>query len=178
MGLLASILAVFSSPPQQAAAKIVVANPVPPADDVSQAVLDEIERNEGCVLHAYRDCVGVLTIGYGHTGDDVYPGRVITQDEAQALLQQDLQKFEDGVDGLLGDVEASDNEFGAMVSLAYNIGLGNFGHSSVLRLHKARRFDEAADAFLLWNKAGGRVSAGLSRRRAEERRIYLTPDDE
>lgn len=145
------------------------------SDPVNQATIDLIKRNEGCELTAYRDSVGVLTIGYGHTGDDVTEGLRITQQQAEALLRQDLEKFQDGVDDLVtGD--ASDNQFGAMVSLAFNIGLGNFRTSSVLRNHNAGDHQATADAFLLWNKAGGHVLPGLDRRRHEERALYLTAD--
>jgi len=91
------------------------------------------------------------------------------------LLRQDLKTFQDGVDDFL-EGDTSDNQFGAMVSLAFNIGLGNFRKSSVLRDHNASNPKAASDAFLMWDKAGGRVLAGLERRRQEERALYLTPD--
>ncbi len=137
------------------------------------AGLDLITRNEGCVLHAYQDSVGVWTIGYGHTGADVQPGLVINQAGAEQLLRRDLDKFERGVEGELDGAACTDNQFAAMVSLAYNVGLGNFAKSSVLRLHRAGDYNGAAAAFSMWNKAGGRVLAGLTRRRAEEARLYL-----
>ena|SRR6266851_5728607 len=140
----------------------------------NEAALELIKRNEGCSLRAYFDPVGVLTIGYGHTGKYVTPGQVITQEEAEDLLRLDLRHFEYGVDDALGD--ATDNQFGAMVSLAYNIGLGAFRRSTVLRDHNAGKFAEAAEAFLMWNKADGKVLPGLVRRRYEERALYLTPD--
>jgi lysozyme len=147
------------------------------SDPVNETTIDLIKRNEGCELTAYRDSVGVLTIGYGHTGPDVTEGLRITQQQAEALLRQDLEKFQDGIDDVVtGD--ASDNQFGAMVSLAFNIGLGHFKTSSVLRDHNAGDHQAAADAFLLWNKAGGQVLPGLDRRRHEERRLYLSPDPE
>ena len=70
---------------------------------------------------------------------------------------------------------ATENQFSAMVSLAYNIGPGNFINSSVLVNHMLDKFEEAADCFLLWDKAGGRVLDGLVRRRNAERDLYLTP---
>lgn len=147
------------------------------SDQVNQATIDLIKRNEGCVLRTYRDSVGVPTIGYGHTGPDVTLGLEISQERAEELLRQDLAHFEDGVDDILADnVDTSDNQFGAMVSLAYNVGLGNFRKSSVLRDHNAGNHAAAADAFLLWDKAGGEVLTGLVRRRHEERQLYLTPD--
>lgn len=147
------------------------------ADPVNAETVHLIMSCEGCVLHTYEDSTGVPTIGYGHTGPDVAEGMEINQAGAQALLERDLAKFEDGVDNLLtGDT--GENEFGAMVSLAYNVGLGNFEGSSVLRLHNEGNKTGAANAFLLWNKAGGEVLAGLTRRRQQERALYLKPDTE
>lgn len=146
------------------------------ADPINPEAVALIMRNEGCVLHTYTDSVGVLTCCYGHTGPDVEPGMTYTQAQAQALLEQDLAKFEDGVDSLLTTDDTSDNEYGAMVSLAYNVGLGNFGHSSVLRWHNAGNKTAAADSFRMWNRAGGQVLDGLTRRRAEESALYLKPD--
>jgi lysozyme len=136
-----------------------------------------IERDEGCVLHAYPDPAtggDPWTIGYGHTGPDVHPGLVITQTDAQALLEKDLDKFADGVSDLLIDgARTNDNQYSACVSLAFNVGLGNFEKSSVLRFHNAGQYQQAADAFLLWDKAAGRVMPGLVRRRHQEREMYL-----
>lgn len=146
-------------------------------DRVNAATIALIKRNEGCRLEAYQDSVGVWTIGYGHTGPEVVRGLMWTQAQADNCLLLDLDKFQNGVDDLLaGHADTSDNEFGAMVSLAYNIGLGNFAHSSVLRFHNSGDKPAAADAFLMWNKAGGEVLEGLDRRRREERTLYLTAD--
>jgi lysozyme len=145
------------------------------SDPVNQVTIDLVKRNEGCKLAAYQDSVRVWTIGYGHTGDDVAEGLQITQDQAEQLLRRDLEKFQDGVDDAVSG-DTSDNQFGAMVSLAFNIGLGHFKTSTVLREHNAGNHQTAADAFLLWNKAGGRVLPGLDRRRREERDLYLQPD--
>ena len=148
------------------------------SDPVNQATIDLIKRNEGCVLDAYPDPAtggDPWTIGVGHTGPDVAEGLSITQERAEELLRQDLGRFEDGVDDLLAESAAtSDNQYGAMVSLAFNIGLGNFRTSSVLREHNAGNNQAAADAFRMWNKAAGKVMAGLTRRREEERTLYLT----
>lgn len=149
------------------------------ADPVNAETVHLIMSNEGCRLHAYKDPAGVWTIGYGHTGPDVQPGTSIEGEGAENLLEQDLAKFEDGVDDALSDdADTSDNEFGAMVSLAYNIGLGNFRSSSVLRFHNAGQKQDAAAAFLMWNRAAGRVLDGLTRRRQQERALYLKPDSE
>lgn len=139
------------------------------------AGLEIIKRNEGLRLDAYPDPAtggDPWTIGYGHTGQ-VHEGMTISQAQADAYLAEDLDKFESGVNDLIE--QATDNQFSAMVSLAYNVGLGNFEKSSVLKYHNAGDYAAAADAFLLWNKAAGRVFAGLDRRRHEERALYLTP---
>lgn len=139
---------------------------------INQAGLNLIKEFEGCKLTAYKCPAGVWTIGYGSTGEHVKPGKTITAAEAEVLLKNDLKRFESGVEKALGDTFAGDNEFAAMVSLAFNVGLGNFNKSSVLRNHKARNKKSAASSFLLWNKAGGKVLAGLTRRRQAEKRLY------
>src|SRR3954453_14632449 len=98
------------------------------SDPANQTTIELIKRNEGCELTAYQDSVGVWTIGYGHTGPDVSASLRITQERAEELLRQDLEKFQDGVDDAI-TADTGDNQFGAMVSLAFNIGLGNFRKS-------------------------------------------------
>ena len=129
---------------------------------------------EGFRSRAYLCPAGVWTIGYGFT-KGVKPGDVITREHADARLGAELEHFAAGVRRLL-TLPATPNQFGAMVSLAFNIGLAGFGRSSVLRLHNAGDFAGAARAFALWNKAGGQVLAGLVRRRAAEAALYLTPE--
>lgn len=133
-----------------------------------------IKKFEGVRLKAYKCPAGVWTIGFGHTGPDVYAGLEINERVAEQLLIGDLLKFEHGVEELLDGVPASFNQFSAMVSLAYNIGLGAFAKSSVLRHHRQGNLPIAAEAFLLWNKAGGAVLPGLTRRRMAERGLYLS----
>ena len=98
-----------------------------------------------------------------------------TEGQAHARLVADVARFEQAVEKAL-TVPANENQFAAMVSLAFNIGTGAFARSSVLRRHNARDFSGAADAFLLWNKGGGRVLPGLVRRRKAERDLYLTAE--
>lgn len=140
---------------------------------INNAGLSLIKNFEGCRLQAYQDAVGVWTIGFGHTGG-VYAGQTITQDQADALLEQDLHYFEVGVNSRVAR-NATPNQFAAMVSLAYNIGIYAFGGSSVLRNFNAGEINAAADSFLLWNKADGDVLEGLVRRRTAERALFLTP---
>lgn len=136
-----------------------------------------VERNEGLRLTAYPDPAtggDPWTVGYGDTGSDVVPGLVITKEDADRRLSNRLSReFEPAVNHAT-TVPTTQAQFDAMVSLAYNIGTGGFGNSSVLRHHLAGDHQAAADAFLLWNRAAGRVLPALTRRRAEERALYLS----
>jgi lysozyme len=144
------------------------------------AGLDLIKRNEGCELTAYVCPAGKLTIGYGDTGPHVVRGMTITRKHAEELLANRLEReFESGVLKLLGDTPTTENQFSALVSLAYNIGVGALGRpSTVLRMHREGNHAAAAKAFGMWNQGGGKVLAGLVRRRQEEADLYLTPDEE
>ena len=130
-----------------------------------------VKSFEGFRAKAYQDMVGVWTIGYGETRN-VMHGDVTTEPEASAHLEVRLAEFEQGVDTLCSHAP-TENQSSAMTALAYNIGLGAFGRSTVLRKHNAGDFQGAADAFLMWCKAGGDTVPGLQRRRAAERALYL-----
>lgn len=142
---------------------------------INPAGRDLIKRFEGCKLEAYRCPAGVLTIGYGSTGPHVHQGMIITQEQADELLTQDLKRFETGVEALVGDSATSSNQFSALVSLGFNIGLGKLATSTALKKHRLGNRQGAADAILLWNKAAGRVLNGLQARREAERKLYLEP---
>ena len=137
----------------------------------SQEGIDLIKRFEGLRLTAYKCPAGIWTVGYGQTGPNIKQGTTITLEQAEQLLVTSLIQYENAVDKYAG--KAHQNQFDAMVSLCYNIGIGNFSKSSVARLHKAGQYTGAAAAFLLWNKAGGVVLAGLVNRRKAERNLYL-----
>ncbi|WP_093555885.1 lysozyme [Pseudoduganella namucuonensis] len=141
------------------------------------AALALIRRFEGCRLRAYQDVAGVWTIGWGETLD-VRPGMVWTRGEADARLLARVAEF---MLAVLRRCPALHLEppprLAACTSLAYNIGVGAFGASSVCRRLMNGDGAGAADGFLLWNKAGGRVVAGLARRREAERALYLSCDD-
>lgn len=138
-----------------------------------------IQQFEGLRLRAYQDAVGVWTIGWGSTryrnGDKVRPGDTITEPEAEALLRATLETYEQGV---LAAVTAplSQAQFDACVSLAYNVGVSAFANSTLVKHLNAGRVAEAADEFRRWNRAGGRVLAGLTRRREVERALFLNGD--
>lgn len=136
-----------------------------------------IHHFEQCRLKAYKDAVGVPTIGWGMTyypdGRKVALGDEITQSQADDMADTIMARdFAGPVSKSLGDAETTPAQFGAMVALAYNIGAANFRKSSVLRRHLAGDHAGAAAAFAMWNKAGGRVLAGLTRRRAAEAALY------
>ena len=131
-----------------------------------------IKEFEGCKLQAYKCPADVWTIGYGHT-DGVKEGDVITQEKADALLAADIDLFSSGVKRLVS-ANLDYNQLGALVSFAFNVGLGNFRHSSLLRLVNQGDFLDAANEFLKWNKANGKVLPGLTRRREAERALFLS----
>jgi lysozyme len=140
---------------------------------INDAGLALIKRAEGLKLDSYRCPAGIATVGYGHTGPDVRIPMTITPGEAERLLHEDLARFENGVTNCLAGQPTSSDQFSAMVSLSYNIGLGNFATSTVLKRHKLGQYAGAANAFLLWNRAGSRVLPGLVTRRQDERSLYL-----
>lgn len=146
---------------------------------ISRTGIDLIKKWEGCRLTAYKDSVGVLTIGYGHTSaagaPSVKSGMTITQIEADGILTADLVKYEAAVSKALTR-SPTQSQFDAMVSLCYNIGTGGFAGSSVAKKFNAGDLKGAADAFLLWNKGGTpkRVIDGLTNRRAAERQLFLS----
>lgn len=146
------------------------------ARKISQNGLDLVKSFEGLRLEAYRDAVGIPTIGYGSTGAHVRLGKHITKDEAEALLLKDMRRFEDGVNAIVGPCKQG--QFDALCSFSFNLGLGNLLGSTLLKRHKKGDFQGAADSFLQWNKArvNGNlvVLPGLTRRRAAERKLYLS----
>ena len=128
------------------------------------------EKEEGCKLTAYKDSGGVLTIGYGHTGG-VTPGMVITQEQANEYLQEDVQSSVDAVNRLV-HIPLSQNEFDALVDFVYNVGAGAFASSTMLRLINRNNLTEAANEFEKWDFCGGRVVTGLLNRRIEEEKEF------
>lgn len=146
----------------------------------SEAGLAIIKKWEGLKLAAYPDpATGgePYTIGYGHTylagPPKVSPGMRISAAEASSILKDDLKKFEKSVESLLTR-KPNQAQFDAMVSLTYNIGAGNFKKSTVLRKFNAGDIAGAAEAFMLFVKANGKVMKGLVNRRNDERELFLS----
>lgn len=131
---------------------------------------------EGCRLQAYADPGSddghPWTIGWGSTGPGIAKGVVWTQQQADDRFAADLAKFAAKVRDVLGGAKTTGPQFDAMVSLAYNIGVGAFSKSTVLRKHRAGDYPGAQAAFAMWNKNDGAVMAGLTRRRAAEAARY------
>jgi len=136
----------------------------------SQKGLDLIKSFEGLRLSAYKCPADVWTIGHGTTAG-VKPGQTITKERAEELLREDVERFEAQVLRLV-KVPLSQGQFDALVSFTYNLGAGNLSNSTLLRLLNAGDYAGAADQFDRWNKAGGKVLAGLVRRRAAERALF------
>lgn len=131
---------------------------------ISQTGIDLIKKFEGCVLHAYKDPIGVWTIGYGHTVG-VKSGQKVTQKQAESLLKQDLKIYENHV--TKSGVKVNQNQFDALVSFTYNCGAG-----SLKTLLNGRTLNEVSKALLLYNKAGGRKLQGLVNRRKAEKELF------
>lgn len=136
-----------------------------------------IPEFEGLRLTAYRCSAGVLTIGVGHTSaagaPKVVAGMTITRAEADAILSRDLTKFEAAVSKAVR-VPVNQNQFDALVSLAFNIGERAFGRSTLMKRLNASDFQGAAEQFGRWNKVNGKTVAGLTRRRAAEAKLFRT----
>jgi lysozyme len=134
---------------------------------------DFIKSFEQCRLKSYMPTADdVPTIGWGSTGPDIHLGMTWTQQQADSRFGFDLARFGNAVAATIGAAPTKQAEFDALVSLAYNIGMGNFAKSTVLRKHKSGDHDAASAAFAMWNKQKGKVLNGLTRRRAAEARMY------
>lgn len=158
------------------------APPAAGAREINQDGLDLVKHFEGLYLEAYKDPVGIWTIGYGHTGlthkdGTVKAGRKVTPEEATELLADDLAKFGARVSKYV-TVELNDDEFAALVSWDFNTGGltkiedGKRIDSTLLKKLNAGDRAGAADELLRWDKAGGKTLAGLTRRRKAERALF------
>lgn len=139
--------------------------------NISQEGIELIKRYEGLRLTCYKCAGGIKTIGYGHTGNDVYFGMTITEEEAEALLRDDLRRFERHVESYNDCYGWTQNEFDALVSFAFNI-----GNIRDLTYNGIRSKKMIAEKMLNYNKAGGKKLAGLVKRRQEEHDLFLRND--
>lgn len=137
---------------------------------ISEEGVALIRYFEGCRLDAYLCPAGVWTIGYGHTRD-VSEGDVIDQEQAEALLIEDLEEFEGYVTALC-QRSLEQCQFDALVSWVFNLGPGNLKSSTLLRRLNAGDLGAVPDEIRRWNKAGGRVLSGLVKRREAEALMF------
>lgn len=142
---------------------------------ISENGIEFIRQLEGEKLTAYPDIVGIWTIGVGHTGfvdgKPVARGMAITKEKSKELLTADLKHFESAVNDAV-KVTLTQNQFDALVSLAFNIGEGAFARSKLVNKLNAGDKKGAAEQFLVWKNAGGRVSQGLLNRRQKEKAMF------
>lgn len=134
-----------------------------------------IKKFEGLATSAYKCPAGVLTIGYGHTGKDVIKGMVITELYADELLKADVAKLEHSLIKALNadEIVVNQNQFDALISFSYNLGLTRLVNSTLWRYLKEGNVKAAAGQFIRWNKANGKVLQGLTYRREAEAKLFL-----
>ena len=148
---------------------------------MSAAGLAVVKEFEGLRLKAYKCPAAVWTIGYGHTSAAgnpiVTPELVITNDEAEQILERDMVQYEDGVRKFV-KVELTQNQFDALVDFAYNAGVGALQKSTLLKKVNAGKFDEVPAEFMKWTKGGGKELPGLVRRRRAEVKLWRGLDTE
>lgn len=138
---------------------------------ISNAGLNIIKKYEGCRLEAYRDPANIWTIGVGHT-KNVKPGQKITAAQADAYLREDVKWAEDAVNKYMKTYNFNQNQFDALVSFAFNLGPRGIDQ---LTANGTRTIGTIANKIPLYNKAGGKVLAGLMRRRNDEQKLFNTP---
>ena len=148
---------------------------------MSAAGLAVVKEFEGLRLRAYKCPAAVWTVGYGHTSAAgnpiVTPELVITNAEAEQILERDMVQYEDGVRKFV-KVELTQNQFDALVDFAYNAGVGALQKSTLLKKVNAGKFDEVPAEFMKWTKGGGKELPGLVRRRRAEVKLWRGLDTE
>jgi lysozyme len=156
---------------------------------ITEQVIELVKHHEGVRVRPYRCPALLWTIGVGHVIDPKHIGvkledrknlpipdgwdRTLSMDEVNKILSEDLGRFEAGVRRLCPD-GLTPGRFGALVSFAFNVGLGNLQRSSIRMKHNRGEYEEAAEAFMMWTKAGGKELPGLVKRRKDERNLYLS----
>jgi len=132
--------------------------------------IELIKHFEGCELEAYKCAAGVWTIGYGHI-KGVTSDSVITQEQAEQMLVEELNEYEGYINNMV-TVPLSQNQFDALVSWVYNLGGGNLKASTLLKVVNSGEFTGVPEQIMRWNKAGGKVLEGLTRRRQAEADLF------
>lgn len=138
---------------------------------ISQKGIDLIKKFEGCRLKAYKDSVGVWTIGWGNTSH-AKAGMAITQQQAETFLKEDIVPVERVLNGM--GVNFTQNQFDALCSWIFNLGTANFNSSAMRKYIIAKKGDvEITDQLIKWHNAGGKPLTGLKRRRVAEANMFL-----
>ena len=156
---------------------------------VNEKVIEMIKHHEGVKVKPYQCPALLWTVGVGHVIDPNHAkvplaerkalaipsgwDRVLTMGEVDEILAKDLARFESGVQRLCPS-GLTFGRFGALVSFAFNVGLGNLQNSTLRMKHNRGEFEDAAEEFLKWNKAGGKELKGLTNRRKDEKALYLS----
>ena len=138
--------------------------------NISQNGIDLIKHFEGCELEAYKCPAGVWTIGYGHT-KGIQPGMVITEETANDMLVEELEEYENYINSMV-KCPLLQNQFDALVSWVYNLGPANLQASTLLKVLNAGDYAGVPAQIMRWNKAGGKVLEGLTRRRQAEADLF------
>ncbi len=138
---------------------------------ISDNGLAKLQQWEGCQLKAYKDVAGILTIGFGHTGNDVKLGQTISQAQATRLLIQDLNRFEAAVSNLV-KVPLTRNQRDALISFSFNVGVTAFKNSTLLKKLNAKKYSAVPSELMKWVNAGGRKVPGLINRRTQEAALW------
>lgn len=144
--------------------------------EIPEAAVDLVAKWEGRRLKAYRDIVGVWTIGYGHTGPEVGPGMTITAERARDLLRVDLEEAAHRIAARIGDVvdDLTDNQYAALLSFVFNLGANP--KWTIWKVLKARAFDQVPTQIIRFVYAGGNKVQGLVNRRTDEIRLWSTEE--
>ncbi|CDG18253.1 lysozyme [Xenorhabdus doucetiae] len=143
--------------------------------EISESGINKLKSYEGLRLKAYPDpATGAApwTIGYGHT-KGVKPGQVITAQQAEAFLHQDLISIYGAIERLV-KVPLTQGQFDALCSFIFNLGIGNFTHSTLLKKLNAGDYQGAAGEFLKWDRADGSELTDLRIRRESEQKMFLS----
>lgn len=156
---------------------------------VSAELIKLVKHHEGVRTRPYRCPALLWTVGVGHVIDPTHTtvkfderrnlpipegwDRILSMGEVDTILAQDLQRFERGVARLCPSAVNHQGRFDALVSFAFNVGLGNLQRSSLRMKHNRGEFEDAADEFMKWTKASGKILKGLVNRRLDEQRLYL-----
>lgn len=149
--------------------------------NTSKAGLDLIKQFEGLRLKAYKCPADVWTIGYGHTSAAGQPavksGMSITEAQANKILAADLGQYEDAINNSV-KVDLTQNQFDALVSFVYNVGIGAFQKSTLLKKLNANQYDAVPGELMKWTKGGGKELPGLVRRRRAEAALWRGVNDD